>query len=272
MKRAIYAGSFDPWTWGHQFVFNSASQMFDHLVVIVAYSLAKRSVLSPITRSRLIAHAIDPLTSTWDMDLPFETERYSIVIYDDLIASYAQQHGIKYLIRGLRSTSDFEYEFQLYFSNKAINHQLETWAVLSPPDKLHCSSTFVKTVVGRQAPEVTCSITAQSCLLGLSEYMGVFLDHLDFTKRFERPFLQSIFLNLYQNHFFRDEQSHKKLKELCHEHIFSRKEKIKKALDRADPMKKELNALIEDFLNLMKVSHGETTKQEWLTQFKGFYD
>ena len=95
MKHALYAGSFDPWTFGHQFVFNSALEIFDCVHVVSAINLSKQSILKPDIRARIIAHAIDPFCHWWSQNPPFKIgEKVVVTAQKGLVADYAQQHQI----------------------------------------------------------------------------------------------------------------------------------------------------------------------------------
>jgi pantetheine-phosphate adenylyltransferase len=181
MKQALYAGSFDPWTFGHQFVLDSALQVFDCVHVVSAVNLAKQSVLKPEIRARIIAHAIDPFCDWWAQDPPFKIGSSVVVTSQEgLIADYAQENNITHLIRGLRSTTDFESEFNLYFSNQAINQNLQTWAIMCPPRLLHCSSTYVKTVVGKPHVKfVGTHFISQSLMLNWVRIIGQLFDIIE---------------------------------------------------------------------------------------------
>lgn len=216
MKQALYAGSFDPWTFGHQFVLDSALQVFDCVHVVSAVNLAKQSALKPEIRARIIAHAIDPFCDWWSQDPPFKIGNGVIVSFQEgLIADYANQKNITHLIRGLRSTTDFESEFNLYFSNQAIDPNLQTWAIMCPPRLLHCSSTYVKTVVGKSHVKfVGTSFISQALMLGWVRIIGQLFDIIEVCSkhRFDvDPFnlnrndlsecLQLLFSNLFQKAF-----------------------------------------------------------------------
>lgn len=178
-KTAIYAGSFDPWTAGHQFVLDSALKIFDCIHIVTAVNPAKKSLLNPTERAQIIAHSIDPEINWWAQKPPFHLQLDKIIISADegLIATYAEEHRIQYLIRGLRSTTDFEAEFNLYFSNHAIHSSLQTWAIMCPPKLLHCSATYVKTVVGKKNVKfVGTHFTAQSLMLGWERVIGQIFD------------------------------------------------------------------------------------------------
>lgn len=178
MKNAVYAGSFDPWSFGHQFVLDSSLQLFDVIHILVATNPAKRGILNPSERARVIAHSIDPFEDWWSQKLPCRVGKSVIVdATDGLVADYARSQKITKLIRGLRSTSDFEAEFNLYFANNAIDRRIQTWAIMCPPELLHCSSTYVRAVVG--TPNVSfvgTTFTAQSLMLRKSRVVGEIFD------------------------------------------------------------------------------------------------
>lgn len=186
MKSAVYAGSFDPWSFGHQFILDSALGVFDQVHVLAAVNPAKPGTLDPTTRARIIAHAIDPFTDWWRKEPPFEIHESVVVsATTGLVAHYAADNDITHLIRGLRSTSDFEAEFNLYFANHAILPGVQTWAIMCPPELLHCSSTYVKTVIG--TPDVnfvgTCFV-AQAVMLKTSRALGEIFDLIQLCSTF----------------------------------------------------------------------------------------
>ncbi|KAB8039742.1 pantetheine-phosphate adenylyltransferase [Silvanigrella paludirubra] len=181
MQSSVYAGSFDPWTYGHQFVLDSALEVFESVHVVSAINPAKQSLLKPEVRARVIAHAIDPFIDWWALDPPFRVgEKVIVTSQEGLVADYAKENNISHLIRGLRSTSDFEAEFNLYFSNQAINPKLQTWAVLCPHHLLHCSSTYVKTVVGKaHVKSVGAKFVAQALMLNWVRVIGQIFDLIE---------------------------------------------------------------------------------------------
>jgi pantetheine-phosphate adenylyltransferase len=181
MQSSVYAGSFDPWTYGHQFVLHSALEVFESVHVVSAINPAKQNLLKPEVRARVIAHSIDPFLDWWSLDPPFRVgEKVIVTSQEGLVADYANENDITHLIRGLRSTSDFESEFNLYFSNQAINPKLQTWAVLCPHHLLHCSSTYVKTVVGKaHVKSVGATFVAQSLMLNWVRVIGQIFDLIE---------------------------------------------------------------------------------------------
>jgi len=186
-QTGVYAGSFDPWSFGHQFVLEAALKVFPSVHVLAALNPLKSGVFVPDDRARIIAHAVDPLGNWFSKTPPFEiqypvhhpmgSKKIIVACTDGLVAEYARSVNTHLLIRGLRSTTDFEAEFNLYFSNHAIDHDIQTWAVMCPPDLLHCSATFVKTMIGRSHVQFvgTCFL-AQSLIMKVNANLGSLLD------------------------------------------------------------------------------------------------
>ena len=197
---AIYPGSFDPWSVGHQYVMDSALKVFSQIYVLLALNPAKQGGLNTLTRLRLIAHSIDPIVDWFSLRPPFHIEnRIHVTFTEGLVVDFARAQNIEHLVRGLRSTSDFEAEFNLYFSNKAIFEGIETWAIMCPPNLLHCSSSYVRTVIGKPGvPFVGTSFLAQAMFLGLPPFLGEALDAISLLSknRFESRFQDIPFSNL----------------------------------------------------------------------------
>ena len=133
-KRALYAGTFDPFTNGHLDIVQRAVKMFDEIVVLVAVSPNKIPMLSTEKRvdvlKRLFAH--EP--------------KVSVASWDGLIVEYARQHKIGSIVRGLRPTGDFEIEFQMASMNRKINPDCDTVFLMTSEKLYYISSTLVKEV------------------------------------------------------------------------------------------------------------------------------
>ena len=135
MSSAIYAGSFDPWSVGHEAVLRAALEVFSEVHVLVAVNPTKQGSLDPLSRARIIASSVDPCTDWFQKQPPFYlADKIVVTTTPGLVVEYASAHGIHHLVRGLRSTTDFEAEFNLYFSNRTIDPRIQTWAVLCPPE------------------------------------------------------------------------------------------------------------------------------------------
>ncbi len=114
MKLAIYPGTFDPFTLGHLDIAERALGIFDQLVITVAIHAEKSTLLSPEVRIDLIQRATTHL------------DRLEVMSFDGLIAEHAQRLGACALVRGLRTSRDFDYESQMAHTNRRMIPELDT--------------------------------------------------------------------------------------------------------------------------------------------------
>ena len=131
-KIALYPGSFDPITNGHIDVLERARRMFDFVVIAVLNNPEKKSFLTADKRVELIKEA------TKDMD------NVSVASFDGLTVEYARQIGANFLIRGLRTITDFEYEVQLCQTNQVMAPDIDTVFLSTRPEHNFISSSIVK--------------------------------------------------------------------------------------------------------------------------------
>ena len=131
-KIALYPGSFDPITNGHLDVLERASRMFDEVVIAVLKHPEKKSFLSVEQRVSLIKEAIKDLNNV------------CVDSFDGLTVEYARKIGAKFLIRGLRTITDFEYEVQLCQTNQVIAPDIETVFLSTKPQHNFISSSIVR--------------------------------------------------------------------------------------------------------------------------------
>lgn len=134
MKIAVYPGSFDPVTKGHLDILERASSMFDKVIIAVLKNNSKKSYLPTSDRVELIKKSIE------DMGLL----NVEVGSFDGLTVDYARKMGAKFLIRGLRAVSDFEYEMQLSQTNQAIAPEIGTVFLITKPKYNFISSGIVK--------------------------------------------------------------------------------------------------------------------------------
>lgn len=135
MKTAMYPGSFDPVTNGHLDIIQRASKMFDKLIVVVLINPLKSYSFTIPERVKLLSKA------TSDM------KNIEIASYDGLLADYFKDRPeIDVIVKGLRATSDFEYEFQMAHTNKDLNPRAETVFIPAASDTTFISSSMVKQV------------------------------------------------------------------------------------------------------------------------------
>ena len=132
--RAVYPGTFDPITNGHEDLIQRASRLFDEVLVGVAHSQAKRPFFSLDERVVLAREVLKPYRNV-------KVEGFS-----GLLSEFVKEHSATVILRGLRAVSDFEYEFQLAGMNRRLAPGVET-LFLTPSDKyLFLSATIVREI------------------------------------------------------------------------------------------------------------------------------
>jgi pantetheine-phosphate adenylyltransferase len=134
ITRAVYPGTFDPITNGHEDLIHRASKLFDHLIVGVAHSQAKRPFFSLDERILLAREVLAPY------------ENVTVSGFSGLLSQFVKEQSASVILRGLRAVSDFEYEFQLAGMNRRLAPGVET-LFLTPSDKyLFLSATIVREI------------------------------------------------------------------------------------------------------------------------------
>lgn len=131
-KKAIYPGTFDPFTNGHLSVLRRATQIFDKVIVAILRNASKSPLFSVEERIWMIKE------STKDM------EKVEVDSFDGLLVEYARQKGCNVIIRGLRAMSDFEYEFQLALMNRKLDRNIQTIFLVTDFKWFYTSSSIVK--------------------------------------------------------------------------------------------------------------------------------
>lgn len=133
--RVIYPGTFDPITNGHLDLIQRASSMFNEVIVGVAFSSSKQPMFSLEERVELIKKTTQALGNV------------QVVGFSGLLVDFARQYQANVLVRGLRTVSDFEYEFQLSNMNRHLMPALETVFMTPAPSNSFISSSLIKDVV-----------------------------------------------------------------------------------------------------------------------------
>lgn len=131
---AIYAGSFDPITRGHEDLIRRTGEFVDHLVVAVAVNSSKKALFTTEERVRLIRAATS--------DLKF----VEVTQFEGLLVDFAKKMGANLNIRGLRAVSDFEYEFQMALMNRHMSETFETVFMVPSVETTYISSSVVREV------------------------------------------------------------------------------------------------------------------------------
>jgi len=133
-SRAMYPGTFDPFTNGHDDLVRRACRIFDHVVVAIAANPGKAPLLPLEQRMDLARRVL--------ADVP----NVEVAGYSGLTVEFARTHGLNAIVRGLRAVSDFEFEFQLATMNRHLSDEVET-VFLTPTERFNfVSSTLIREI------------------------------------------------------------------------------------------------------------------------------
>jgi len=135
MTTAIFAGSFDPVTNGHYDILKQASEIFDKVIIAIAYNPAKSGFLPVEERLSLINLIIKDFDNV-------ESD-----IFDGLTVNYAEKTGAEVLIRGIRNSADFEYENKIAQVNHMLNSKIKTIFLTPKPENMSVSSSIVREIL-----------------------------------------------------------------------------------------------------------------------------
>lgn len=134
---AIYPGSFDPVTYGHIDLIRRALSLFEEVFVVVSENPEKKPLLSVEERIRLLKEAVGKLKGV------------HVESYDGLTVQYAKEKGARSIIRGLRATSDFDYEFQMALTNRELSREVDTVFLMPSEAHFYVSSKLIKEIAER---------------------------------------------------------------------------------------------------------------------------
>lgn len=137
MKRAVYAGSFDPVTNGHLWMIEQAVDLFDEVVVAIGVNPDKSCTFPVEERAAMLRET----TSQYP--------KLRVDVFDNqFLVSYAQSVGANYIVRGIRTSADYEYERSMRYVNSDLYPNITTIFLLPPREYAEVSSTMVKGLVG----------------------------------------------------------------------------------------------------------------------------
>ena len=134
MIRAVYPGTFDPLTRGHEDLVRRASTLFDSLILGVADSRAKRTFFSLAERVEMAREVLGSVKNV------------EVVGFGGLLIDFVRSHKARVVLRGLRAVSDFEYEFQLAGMNRSLYPDMETVFLTPSEQHMFISATLVREI------------------------------------------------------------------------------------------------------------------------------
>ncbi|MHA7129162.1 pantetheine-phosphate adenylyltransferase [Algoriphagus namhaensis] len=134
-KIAIFPGSFDPYTKGHHDIVMRSLDIFDEVIIGIGYNSTKKN------RYFDIDQMVQKIESVYAED-----KRVSVLVYNELTSTISKKKGANFLVRGLRNTTDFEYENTISQMNRYLNEELETVFLITSPQFAAISSTIIREV------------------------------------------------------------------------------------------------------------------------------
>lgn len=135
MRIAVFPGSFDPITLGHADLIKRASTLFDKIIVAVGLNAQKKNLFT-------LDQRIDWLNKVF-----YNDDNVFVDSYEGLTVNFCKSQNSKFIIRGLRSSTDFEYEKQISQLNNIIGEGVETVFLISKPEYSHISSSIVREII-----------------------------------------------------------------------------------------------------------------------------
>lgn len=134
-KIAIFPGTFDPFTNGHHDIVVRSLDIFDDVIVGIGYNSTKKN------RYFEIEMMVEKIKSVYH-----NSPRVQVLVYNELTSTFAKKHDANFLVRGLRNTTDFEYENTISQMNRKLNPDLETVFLITSPQFSAISSTIIREV------------------------------------------------------------------------------------------------------------------------------
>ena len=134
-KTAVFPGSFDPFTIGHKSIVDRSLSMFDEIIIAIGYNINKDGFFPLEQRLK------------WIETIFVNEPKVKIDKYEGLTIEFCKRVGAKYLLRGLRTSADFEYERAIAQMNKVMYSDLETVFLLTMPEHTHINSTVVRDII-----------------------------------------------------------------------------------------------------------------------------
>lgn len=134
-KTAIFPGTFDPYTMGHHDIVMRSLDIFDEVIIGIGYNSTKKN------RYFDIDMMVEKIKNVY-----LHNPAVKVLVYNELTSTLAKKHKAKFLIRGLRNTTDFEYENTISQMNRYLNEELETVFLITSPEYASISSTVIREV------------------------------------------------------------------------------------------------------------------------------
>lgn len=134
-RTAIFPGSFDPFTIGHESIVRRAEPIFDKIIIMIGFNANKKSFFSLKKRLKWINQVFE------------NQSNIEVRVHEGLTVDFCKEVGAKYILRGLRTSSDFEYERAIAQINKKMHPEIETVFLLTLPEHTPVNATIIRDIV-----------------------------------------------------------------------------------------------------------------------------
>lgn len=135
MRIAVFPGSFDPFTIGHEDIIRRALPLFDQLIVAIGYNSSKKSMFDYEVRLK------------WIDEIFANENKITVEAFEGLTVDFCIERKAQYILRGLRSSVDFEFEKAIGQMNQSLQPSLETLVLLCRPEHTHINSTIIRDII-----------------------------------------------------------------------------------------------------------------------------
>jgi pantetheine-phosphate adenylyltransferase len=132
MRKAIYPGTFDPVTYGHLDLIKRGSKIFDELIVAVSHNPLKKPLFTIKERTNMVSKYVK------------EIPNVKVDCFEGMLVDYVREMQINVILRGIRTVSDFEYEFQMALTNRVLKSDIETVFVMTSQEYSFLNSSLIK--------------------------------------------------------------------------------------------------------------------------------
>lgn len=135
MKKAVFAGTFDPVTIGHEKVIEKASKLFDKLYIVIGVNDQKTPIFSINTRLEMLKETCK------------KYDNIEVYYHEGMLVDFMKEHGVIYTVRGVRNDSDYKYENYMHSVNKSLYPSIVTLFIPCDKELANISSTLVRNAV-----------------------------------------------------------------------------------------------------------------------------
>jgi len=156
-KIAVFPGSFDPFTIGHEAIIRRAMSLFDEIIIAVGANALKKNFYSLDTRKEMITKIFR------------NEQKVRVGHYEGLTVDYCKKNGARYLLRGLRTSSDFEFERAIGQVNKSMEPDIESVFLLTAPEHSFINSGIVRDII-KNGGDASKFVPAA---INLKDYIGI---------------------------------------------------------------------------------------------------